>query len=157
MIVIPTYLLSVILLLLPLPPSESTTGNATAYWPGDHFCGQERADGRPFLATDTHIAHRKLPLGTPGFLCNRIKCVFTVVKDRGPFGIVRPCRETDQGRLIRWKGRCHRWRSSTHPLKGWRYRGEFDLTRPVSNAIGHHAFEIVTFFYWPIRVRRLTV
>jgi len=153
MIVIPTFLLQFVLQFLPSP--ESVTGNATAYWPGDHFCGTERADGRPFLATDTHIAHRRLPLRTPGFVCNKTRCVFTEVLDRGPFGAVRPCSETSQGRAVRWKGRCHRWRALIRLREGWKYRGEFDLTRPVADALGHHAFEIVAFYYWPRR--RLTV
>jgi len=147
MIVVPTFLLPFLLPLLP--PLQATAGNATAYWPGDHFCGMERADGRPFRATDTHVAHRRLPLGTPGLACNQLRCVFTTVQDRGPFGAVRPCAETARGRLVRWKGKCHRWRVQTRPHLGWSWRGEFDLTRPVAEALKHRAFERIIFYYWP--------
>lgn len=146
-IIIPAFLLPFVLLFLP--SSESISGRATTYWPGDHFCGTERADGKPFSATDTHIAHRSLPLGTEGFICSESWCTFTVVRDRGPFGAVRPCHETDQGRRMRWKRKCHRWKVLTRPKKGWKYRGKFDLTRPVSDALQHRAFEVVTFHYWP--------
>jgi hypothetical protein len=48
---------------------------------------------------------------------------------------------------VRWKGKCYRWKVLTRPREGWRYRGEFDLTRPVSDALGHRAFERITFYY----------
>jgi hypothetical protein len=140
-----------------LPPSHVRVGAATVYWPGDGQCGNERADGRSFDATDDHIAHRSLPIGTAGWLCSKRTglCRWTQVRDRGPFGQIRPCDEESSGRIVRWvpwskrKG-CWRWRVHTRPRPGWRYRGEFDLTRPVARAVGHRAFEQVSFFYWKL-------
>jgi hypothetical protein len=146
MIVFPKFLLPFIL--SALPQVKTIQGKATTYWPGDGFCGVERADGKPFRKTDSHIAHRNLPLGTRGIICNESLCVFTSVQDRGPFGVVKSCKETENGRKIKWEGKCHRWKAMTKLKKGWRYRGKFDLTKPVSDAIGHRAFDIVTFYYF---------
>lgn len=136
----------------------SRTGLATTYWPGDGHCGGERADGRAFTSEDAHVAHRRLPMGTSGFLCSKRTglCVWTSVRDRGPFGALRSCQEVRQGRQLKWKGQCMRWRAMTRLQEGWAYRGEFDLTRPVSQAIGHQPFDEVVFFYWRPAKRRLT-
>lgn len=138
-----------------LPPASLRVGAATVYWPGDGSCGGEKADGSRFDAEDDHIAHRSLPLGTAGWLCSQRTglCTWTEVRDRGPFGGTRPCAEESSGRVIRWvpwskrKG-CWRWKVITRPKPGWRYRGEFDLTRPVAEAIAHRAFEKAVFFFW---------
>lgn len=131
-------------------------GRATIYYPGDGHCGTHRADGRVFKKTDSHIAHRWLPIGTTGYLCNvkRGLCVKTTVRDRGPFGAMLPCRKdpsTAKGigipKLIKWGRVCYWWQAQTRLQKGWRYRGVFDLTRPVARAIRHKAFEKVVFIY----------
>lgn len=139
-----------------LPPAHVRVGAATIYWPGDGSCGIEKADGSRFDATDDHIAHRALPLGTAGWLCSQKKglCVWVEVRDRGPWGAVKACTETKEGRVVKWvpwsrKKGCWRWRVHTKRKTGWRYRGEFDLTRPVAQALHHRAFESVSFFYWP--------
>jgi len=150
MIVFPKLLLPFVILLLS-PQTEQikiVKGKATTYWPGDGFCGQERADGRPFKPTDKHIANRTIPLGTKGIVCNKKLCVFTFVGDRGPFGAVRSCSETTEGRKIKWNRKCHRWKAMTKLRKGWKFRGKFDLTKPVSDAIGHNAFDEVSFYYF---------
>jgi hypothetical protein len=110
-------------------------GPATVYWPGDGHCGDIRADGRRFKKDDSHIAHRKIPLGTIGYLCSlREKaCTKTTVLDRGPFGAIR--RGTGQYKVL-VRGR-----------KGWDYRGEFDITYRVAKAIKHRSWDVVIFFY----------
>jgi hypothetical protein len=127
-------------LLLP----QHAAGRATIYWPGDGHCGSMRADGKMFTRADNHIAHRWLPLGTAGWLCSRRtgRCTLTSVQDRGPFG---SCPAAEAHRL--WP-RCRGWRVHTRPRRGWRYRGEFDITRPVAEAIQHRPFDVVDFFYW---------
>lgn len=150
MIVFPKFLLP--FLILSLYPQnhqlKKIQGKATTYWPGDGFCGEERADGKPFRKTDSHIANRIIPLGTKGFVCNKSLCAFTSVQDRGPFGVVRPCNESDSGRKIKWQGKCYRWKAMIKLKNGWKYRGKFDLTKPVSDVIGHKAFDNVTFYYF---------
>ena len=142
---------------------ETVSGRATVYYPSDGHCGSHRADGKPFRADDSHIAHRTLSLGTTGYLCSIRSglCVRTSVRDRGPFGAVRRC---DQGlkaagplgrpRLRRWGKRrdgsyrvCFWWQAQIKLRPGWRRRGAFDLTRPVARAIKHKAFDRVVFFY----------
>lgn len=149
-----------LLTLLWLPPHQVVAGPATAYWPGDGQCGAERADGKPFTRDDQHIAHRRLPLGTAGWVCSMRthRCAWTVVLDHGPFGAVRPCAE-DEGnqaghRRVRYKRGCWHWRVLIRPRAGWHYRGEFDLTRPVAQAIGHRPFDRVVFYYWRPAKRR---
>jgi len=144
----------ILLTLLWLPPHQVVAGPATIYWPGDGHCGMERADGRHFKQEDRHIAHRRLPLGTVGWICSTRtrRCAWTVVLDRGPFGAIRPC-EADEGnqaghRHIRRRAGCWHWRVLIRPVSGWRYRGEFDITRPVARAIGHQAFDRLIFYYW---------
>jgi hypothetical protein len=78
------------------------------------------------------------------------------VQDRGPFGVIRPCADEKTGRKIKWNNKCMRWKSMIRPQPGWTYRGEFDLTRPVAEAIGHSPFDEVVFFYWRPATRRLT-
>jgi len=139
--------------LLAIFGSSSVSGRATVYWPGDGMCGTHRADGRRFRSTDGHIAHRWIPLGTPGLLCSTRtgRCVLTYVGDRGPFGQIRPCSETTKGRKIRWRRRCYRWRGLTRLVRGWEWRGAFDLTRRVARSIGHRPFDQVVFFYARLR------
>jgi hypothetical protein len=159
-VTLPAHLLALLLQFLPL---HSKSGLATIYWPGDRHCGTEKADGSRFRKSDSHIAHRRLPLGTEGLLCSvrSGRCTWTVVQDRGPFGAVKPCglAADEVGRKIKWRGRCHRWQSQPGRLRpGWAFRGEFDLTVPVARAIGHHAFDRVVFYYLPKRFasKRLT-
>lgn len=123
---------------------EVVEGPATVYWPGDGYCGSERADGHEFRETDDHIAHRTLPLGTKGFICSKRTglCVLTAVRDRGPFGATRPC----------GYGRC--WRAMTHVHPPWTWRGEFDVTRPVARVLRHRGFEPLVFLYWSAPKRR---
>ena len=135
-------------------------GLATIYYPGDGFSGKHKADGTAFVMGQNHIAHRKLPLGTEGWVCSLKSgiCYRTVVRDRGPYGAIRKCSEgvgsakpyvSATGfhpiRKIRWKGSCYYWQSQ-HPLSpGWRYRGEFDITRRVAKKIKMRAFDRVIF------------
>ena len=137
------------------------TGRATIYYPGDGHCGKFKADGSRFRKKDSHIAHRTLPIGTSGALCNLRtgKCVSTTVRDRGPFGALRACRRgepedysyanrTYSAKKIRWKRKCYYWQNQPGQLQqGFRYRGAFDLTRAVAKAIKHRPFDVVVFFY----------
>lgn len=128
-------------------------GLATIYFPGDHHNSGIRADGRPLGVNDHHIAHRALPLGTPGLLCSSRTgwCTFVTVRDRGPYGVLRPCRngsDGQQAKRIRWKRRCHFWAVQARRRKGWTYRGEFDLTRSVARAVGHCNFDVTYLIYW---------
>lgn len=126
-------------LLASFPPDGVKAGPATIYFPGDGMCGAERADGKRFTIKDTHIAHRTLPLGTVGFLCGRRGCVLTSVQDRGPFGQLNVKRK---------------WRARVRLSRGWRWRGEFDVTRPAAKVIRHRGFEVLRFYYWrkdPVR------
>ncbi len=144
---LPAHLLVLFLQFLPF---HSKSGLATIYWPGDRNSDTEKADGSRFKKSDRHIAHRRLPLGTEGILCNvrSGRCTETVVSDRGPFGTVKPCEAgLDEGRKIKWRGKCHRWKAQTRLKRGWVFRGEFDLTVPVAKAIGHRPFDRVVFFY----------
>ena len=141
-------------------------GRATIYWPNDGYCGKRKANGTAFRQTDSHIAHRRLPINTRGTVCNlRTKrCTRTIVKDRGPFGALLPCYRAKKGskslRPHRWNGKTFKvkkihWRKVCYwympqPGKlrtGWRYRGEFDLTKPVGEAIKHRQFDKVVFVY----------
>lgn len=131
-------------------------GKATIYYPGDGNCGKWKADGSRFKKTDSHIAHRRLPIGTTGYLCS-VKhglCIRTSVQDRGPFGAMLPCdkdpseaKGIGNPRLIKYGRACYWWQAQTRLQEGWRYRGEFDLTRPVAKAIRHKAFDQVVFIY----------
>jgi len=161
--------LVILLTLLANSDYRQVHGKATSYYPGDGHCGETRADGRPFTALDAHIAHRRLPLGTEGFLCNARTglCVETHVRDRGPWGAIHPCVEggpqTRGSRLApprRYqRGKvCFWWQAQIKLKPGWKRRGEFDLTRPVAEAIGHRPFDKVVFFYkWTKRPLRSEV
>lgn len=126
-------------------------GRATMYYPGDGFCGPIRADGRRFKATDTHIAHRRIPLGTKGIICSSRthRCVNTAVRDRGPYAMVIRCglAKRPYKRKIKILRKCHYWKAGIKLIKGWRWRGVFDLTRPVAKAIGLRSFDKVYFIY----------
>ncbi|MCP4549502.1 MAG: hypothetical protein GY835_23855 [bacterium] len=149
------------LLATPARP-QIRIGKATVYHPGDGHSGSHKADGSAFLATDSHIAARGL-LGRTGVLCNlrTQRCVQTSVRDQGPFGAWRKCRDvsgqpadwTSRGktfkpRKIRWWGVCYWWQSQPGgPRDGWSFRGAFDLTQKVARAIGHRGFDAVAFVY----------
>ena len=131
-------------------------GVATVYYPGDGNCGRIKADGSRFRKTDSHIAHRTLPLGTSGYVCSIRTglCVYTRVQDRGPYGATLPCNKRltktkgiGKPKLAKWGRVCYWLQTQVHLQRGWKYRGSFDLTRPVSKAIGHKPFERVVFFY----------
>lgn len=124
-------------------------GLATVYYPNDGHCGDFKADGTRFKNQDSHIAHRWIPLGTKGVLCNtRTKlCTKTVVRDRGPFGALRRCQKSSTLRKIKWRKRCYNYEVQTKLKRGFWYRGKFDLTRPVAKAIKHRAFDKVIFLY----------
>lgn len=134
-------------------------GLATSYWPGDGLNAGICANGKPFTHADWHVAHRSLPLGTRGTLCNLRTgmCVPTVVADRGPFGCIRRCETMIpeearrlKARRIKWKKKCHWWKACVGRIDGdWKYRGKFDLTQPVADAIGHRQFDEVAFYYEP--------
>jgi hypothetical protein len=147
------------------------SGRATIYFPGDGHSGTHKADGRRFTKEDAHIAHRYLPIHTPGFLCSLKQkiCTKTVIKDRGPFGALLPCRKSKKvpkphtwngktfyARKIKWEGKCHWYQVQPGFLrKGFRYRGTFDLSRTVAKAIKHKSFERVVFVYTK-KVRKKT-
>lgn len=143
----PLYLIPLISLLM----GDGIQGRATVYWPGDGYCGKWRADGGIFLDTDDHITHRTLPLGTSGLLCNlrTSECTKTVVRDRGPYGATKNCKFSDPipsgVKRIKSRTRCRLWQTQGKLKPGWRRRGEFDLTRPVAEAIKHRAFDKVVF------------
>lgn len=102
-------------------------GRATTYYPGDGHCGKVRADGRPFLKTDWHIAHRSLPMHTLGVLCNkRTKiCIMTYVGDRGPFGAIAmasqfpPQTPGGEPRIIRRERICYWYQDQPELQPGW--------------------------------------
>lgn len=115
---------------------------------------------RCFFDHQSHIAHRDLPLGTTGLLCNLRSghCTRSVVRDRGPWGAIIPCSEVTEApksgkrfkvRKIRWNRRCYYYQVQRHLLPGWSRRGNFDLTKPLAKAIGHRAFDMVVFIYQP--------
>jgi hypothetical protein len=153
--------LLVLMVMAAIGLADEQRGLATIYYPGDRSCGHEKADGTLFTKDDSHIAHRWLPIGTKGFLCNprTSHCVLTVVRDRGPFGSIKPCKGekpspyTAKGKVfhaqkITWNKRCYWWQAQPGRLqKGFRYRGEFDVTRPVANKISMTAFDKVVFYY----------
>ena len=136
------------------------TGLATSYHPGDKMSGSTKADGTSFVKGENHVAHRHLPLGTRGYLCNKrtSKCVRTTVRDRGPFGALRACRYGKpspyrvgkfvfHARKIKWRGKCVWWQAQPRRLQpGFRYRGEFDVARVPAKAIGLRAFDSVVFY-----------
>lgn len=141
------------------PEYVAEIGVATIYYPGDGHSGRIKADGSAFKKTDSHIAHRTLPLGTSGYLCSirTGRCVHTRVQDRGPFGATLPCNKDPSNakgigkpRLAKWGRVCYWLQTQVHLQRGWRRRGQFDLTRPVARAIGHKPFERVVFFYVPL-------
>jgi len=140
---------------------KSDAGKATIYWPGDGHCGSHKADGSKFTKKDKHIAHRYIPIGTKGIICNlrTQRCVSTIVKDRGPFGAIRSCKHGKpkphivdgkifRARRITWRRNCYYWQAQPYFLKdGFKYRGKFDITKPVANAIRHRQFDKVVFIY----------
>ena len=127
------------------PTLKSDYGIASSYWPGDGMCGKQRADGKPFTASDNHIAHRWLPLGKKVWVKNlrTERWAKTTVRDRGPFGF---CLYKSNGcpqhpkKLSRGR-RCpegYKWVVRTRRRKGecGYYRGIADLTLPVARRIG---------------------
>jgi hypothetical protein len=149
--------LVVVHLLIPLfTPTVKIQGPATIYWPKDGYCGDVRADGKPFVETDTHVAHRRLPLGTTGIICSPTskKCTWTSVRDRGPWGAVRPCEDVIDLEVFPrqiYTGRrktCYWWSPMIRLESGWTYRGVMDLTRPIAEKLKHKPFERIFFLPW---------
>lgn len=159
----------IIMMLATVLGLRQQSGLASMYEPGDRSCGTMRADGKRFTAEDSHIAHRWLPLGTEGVVCNQrtFQCTRTVVLDRGPFGAIKPCTppqpepysvagRTFRVRRINWAKKCWWWQPQPYKLqRGFKYRGQFDLTRPVAERIGLRGFDRVVFYYgvhqWPTK------
>jgi hypothetical protein len=154
------------LLFLVSLTQQVETGAATVYWTtnaGKHIAScngkdpktNKRPCRRCFFDHQSHIAHRSLPLGTAGLLCSvrTGRCVRTVVRDRGPYSAKRPCWQIPFStsrfriRLIKRRRVCYWLQTQIKLQPGWKRRGNFDLTRPVARAIGHKAFEQVTFTY----------
>lgn len=166
-----------VFLFAPIGGVKAVEGRATMYRPGDKNCGSEKADGTTFTTADAHIAHRWLPLGTVGILCNKRtqQCVKATVRDRGPFGALRPCEKgepepyrvagrTFHAKKLTWMRKCYYWQAQPHKLQqGFKYRGAFDITKPIATQIGLRAFDHVTFIYgesieWKISLQKpLTV
>ena len=129
-------------------------GLATIYWPNQN-CGDTLANGEKFTANDAHVAHRWVKLGTRGVICNkRTKlCAETIVKDRGPFGQLLPCAKAQNIVLprraikIKWRRRCYYWVGKTKLLKGWKWRGKFDLAPALAKKLKHRSFDAVSFTY----------
>ena len=108
-------------------------------------------------------------LGSIGIICNlRTKlCSKKLVKvaDRGPFGAVRGCEHGKpkvycvagkcfKPRKMKWRGRCVWWQAQPRKLQpGFKYRGKFDLTKPVAKDIKHRAFDTVVFIYTKKKIR----
>jgi hypothetical protein len=145
-----------VILLLLLTGFFAESGKATIYYPGDGHCGTIKANGKTFKRTDSHIAHRWLPLGTSGVLCNlRTKrCTRTIVEDRGPWGAVIPCARYKKDPTSRFPARkigrgkrCRVWQTQIKLKDGWSRRGSFDITVPVAKAIHHQAWDTVVFIY----------
>jgi hypothetical protein len=149
-----------VMLMALLGLARQQSGLATMYYPGDKSCGVEKADGTPFTIHDEHIAHRWLPLGTTGYLCNfrNQQCAITVVRDRGPFGSIKSCSKGEPApyevsgkvflpRKIKWNRKCYWWQAQVRLQKGFKYRGTFDITRPLAKKIAFRAFDRVVFFY----------
>jgi hypothetical protein len=130
-------------------------GLASVYWPGDRQSGMVKANGEEFRKIDRHIAHRDLPLGTKGNLCNPWNniCIETVVQDRGPFGAIISCdkvpitRDSNPILQITWRNRCYYWQIQKNLQRGWRYRGNFDITKPLAKKLKHRSFDPLYFFY----------
>lgn len=147
------------------------SGKATVYWTGSHLAscnGQDPITKKPpcrrcfFPNRQSHVAHRSLPLGTAGLLCNLRtgRCARTTVGDRGPWGAVIPCSEVKEApkgtkrfpvRKIKWLRRCHYYQAQITLLPGWKRRGKFDLTKTLARTIRHQAFDTVVFIYRPNR------
>jgi hypothetical protein len=134
------------------------------YFPGDGYSGRIKADGSLFTKNDSHIAHRTIPLGTAGIMCNvRTKlCTKTSVRDRGPYGAIMPCTEDKPDPLrirgrsfkvfrILWRSKCYWWQAQPRKLrKGFSYRGAFDVSKPVAAKIRMKHFDPVVFIYGEI-------
>jgi hypothetical protein len=141
--------------------NKSISGKATIYHLGDGHCGRYKADGKKFTSEDDHIAHRWLSLRLKGRLCNiRTKlCIIASIGDRGPFGALRECgkgKPVDykvagkifRAKKITWNKKCYYWQAQPYKLqKGFKYRGEFDLTKPIARKIDHRPFDKVIFYY----------
>jgi hypothetical protein len=150
------YIILSMLIFNPVNGIKIAGGLATIYYPKDGYCGSEKADGTAFTEKDKHIAHRRIPLGTKGMLCNvrTNKCVYTTIQDRGPFGSIKSCSKKHVGvthsskaKQITWNNGCYLWEAQIKLKKGWQYRGDFDLTKSVAKAIDHQSFDKVIFIY----------
>lgn len=140
---------------------SAQSGRATVYFPNDGHCGTHRADGAVFTRSDDHFAHRTLPLGTTGLLCNLKThvCTEATVRDRGPYGAIRSCKagapepyhfrgKVFRARKIRWLRRCHYIQTQPGRMtEGFKRRVEFDLTKPIAKQLKHRAFDHVVFIY----------
>lgn len=136
-------------------------GIATIYWPKDGKSSSKKADGTVFTTEDKHITHRQLTLGTRGIVCNlrTRRCTNTSVRDRGPFGAIRSCKEGEpdliyvKGKVFTYKKvyirrKCFYYQVQPGGLqKGFRYRGKFDLSKKVADQIGHRQFDKIIFVY----------
>lgn len=149
-------MLSFILALIGGTSLQMETGRATIYFPCDGHSGTHKADGKPFRRKDHHIAHRWLPLGTYGTICNlRTRCCTkTVVRDRGPWGAIVNCSDFSKVsksrfpvRRIGWGNKCWYWQVQIRLLPGWSRRADFDLTKSVARKLKHRAFDTIVFFY----------
>ena len=166
------YWVILIKLVLPSGVYEFKEGRATIYWPKDGHSGKFKANGKRFKVEDAHIAHRRLPLGTRGIICNNRskRCVTTVVHDRGPYGAIISCSKhvgkpavyvayngkRFEARKINWKKSCVWWQAQPGKLiVGWSRRGNFDITRSVAKGIRHRPFDKVIFLYMKKRTPQI--
>lgn len=139
---------------------KTISGRTSVYWPKDNYCGTRKANGKPFKSSDKHIAHRILPLGTAGLLCNKRTgdCIRTTVEDRGSWGAIcefkrgkpstsRTRRHTFRAYSIIWEGRKYWWQTQLRLKSGCKRRTEFDVTKPIARLIEVKNFDYLIFIY----------
>lgn len=113
-----------------MTPVLILVGALSTYHVGDGMSGTELACGGRFDPAQEHVAIRQWRgrCGLPTRVCAAAtkRCVWTTVRDSGPWGAV-----DDKGV----------WRVWPRPLpQGWRRRGVVDLTGPLWIRLGRPPF-----------------
>lgn len=100
------------------------TGGLSVYYPGDGHCGSELSCGGQFVSGQHHIAIRQWyrRCGKKAVICSdkTKKCVWTVVRDSGPWGATNG----------------KRWEVQIKLKPGWRRRAVVDMTKSVWRDLG---------------------